>query len=365
MCTKRCDADGESCQALASGATCETCAGEAVCDRLCTGDADCAALGGSFACSAGRCREVITSVTGGGVRCPVDYTPIVGRPVNDCVEVAPDPVPAAWTVGCLPAGNYAQVVTRCYRRVADGTAWLVPAWGVIENSDEWAECTANQRAASLFGCNFAACEHPPPSSCSTAETCKQVGCGGFEFDESGCARPDCDGDEDCPGDQRCATVGCSFGSSCTAEPGGPCLCSGVLACIPRSHCTDVTQTGPRGDWVELQVTRTNYECGDDPRCSSWYRVAADGGVAAVRDGQPISSALSPADLGELRALIDGPELRAALRDGLDCGWEVQDADVVMRLTLSTGALERDVAGCVEPRDVESIFKQVDAIARRH
>ena len=45
--------------------------------------------------------------------------------------------------------------------------------------------------------DFAACVRPPPSICSREQTCKQLGCGGLEFEATGCARVECTDDTKC------------------------------------------------------------------------------------------------------------------------------------------------------------------------
>jgi len=70
LCTRAC-ADSDACSGLGGDATCEALptgasAGDIdrACDRLCTRDRDCNALGEAFACRDGRCRAPVASDSG-------------------------------------------------------------------------------------------------------------------------------------------------------------------------------------------------------------------------------------------------------------------------------------------------------------
>lgn len=77
---------------------------------------------------------------------PSRHTPIVGRPVNGCVEDIVSPVPPTWTVGCLPPGDFEAVTVRCHRRVEDGSVWLVSEWVEMQRPGEWEDCNDEQIA---------------------------------------------------------------------------------------------------------------------------------------------------------------------------------------------------------------------------
>jgi hypothetical protein len=64
-----------------------------------------------------------------------------------------------------------------------------------------------------------------------------------------------------------------------------------------------------------------------------------------RDESP-AGMLSEDDRATLAQIIDGPTLRAGLRDGFECGTPLDDSAVLLRLNLSGERLEGEVAPCV-------------------
>jgi len=63
-------------------------------------------------------------------------------------------------------------------------------------------------------------------------------------------------------------------------------------------------------------------------------------------------------LGSIRALIDGPEFRRDLRDGLQCDQPPTDISWQVKLELPTETLQRDATGCLTTGPDGNIARQV-------
>jgi hypothetical protein len=175
--------------------------------------------------------------------------------------------------------------------------------------------------------------------------CEQLDCGGFDYFEDGCARTRCEGDGDCAADERCTTNECGTTTGPCYTGSSGCECAfGPPVCLETHVCHPVTTVGPRGDWVRLQVQLGTGPCGQDD-CSSTWTFAPDGSVAFVKRGTPGSATLDSGRMSELEAIIDGRDLRPALRDGLTCGPPPTDVGVSVALVLTGETLSRDVTGC--------------------
>jgi len=90
----------------------------------------------------------------------------------------------------------------------------------------------------------------PTSSCGLEATCEALGCGRpwSDFDERGCLRPYCDGDDDCDADERClpeelvGEVGChsSIFEGCSPQCDG-CGCGASSDCRSVAFCQPVSE----------------------------------------------------------------------------------------------------------------------------
>src|SRR6185436_13147095 len=184
QCTKAC-ADDSACAAFPGDATCMTasCGSPSACDVACSADAECDALGAQFHCTSGRCRphEGGTGTGGSG---------------QGGGGSGSDAGPAG---GSENGGNGG--------RGAGGVAN-----GGSGNSGGTTPVDA--------GGGFAHCDNPPLSQCTITDTCKQLTCGGLEFDEQGCPRVACQDDSACPATERCTAVLCTSNASCQYDGTG-------------------------------------------------------------------------------------------------------------------------------------------------
>ncbi|HVU00643.1 MAG TPA: hypothetical protein VHE30_02795 [Polyangiaceae bacterium] len=213
--------------------------------------------------------------------------------------------------------------------------------------------------------DFDHCARKPPSVCTMQETCAELGCGGLEFESDGCMRAPCTDDGACGDAERCAATRCVNTSACTYQSGGECGCGGTAQCIAGAFCNPVAAVGKKGDFVSIEVQVGSGPCPPGNTCSSWWKITADGGLAAMKSGEPISSQISAGDLAEITYLVNGPELRNALEKGIACDQPPTDVGETIILTLSSGELQRDVTGCVFSGPSGNVFQQVDAIVKRY
>jgi len=68
--------------------------------------------------------------------------------------------------------------------------------------------------------------------------------------------------------------------------------------------------------------------------------------------------LSVVDLDLLHLIADGPELRAALRDGIACDPPVSDVFITFRLKFGTETLERLATGCATTGPSGNVFQRL-------
>jgi hypothetical protein len=218
--------------------------------------------------------------------------------------------------------------------------------GGAGNGGSGAGATGNAGAGGSGGDDFAECAQPPPSSCSRAETCAHLDCGGPEFDENGCARAACKADADCGADERCTDVMCITHGGCDTDMGS-CMCAFLADCGQGDFCNPVASAGPRGDWVTLEITKTSGPCPTAGACTSHWRVGPDGHVTGDDAGVTVDAKLDPFELMQMKYVANGVELRKGLRDGMSCFQDtVFDLSVSLKLTLSTGDYTKDVSGCI-------------------
>jgi hypothetical protein len=269
---------------------------------------------------------------------------------------------------CDNDGNL--VADRCRKRVSDGSLWFMGGRYLTEQQ-EWTECSAEDLPNGEVSCVFAGCQSPPASMCSVADTCALRGCDTPELDAQGCRRPACAADDECPSDERCMVVDCSNTSRCFVWPGGVCDCNETeVSCIRGKLCNSVETYGPRGEWLDLSISEQVGPCpfdssdgsdgGSTSDCRITWTLTPDGRVVTATGGEQTVKQALLSD-AELRYLVDGPELRKVLRDGIKC--EPGALDVFVRLELSTteGTLERDINGCLGG-PANNIFRRIwDAI----
>jgi hypothetical protein len=173
-----------------------------------------------------------------------------------------------------------------------------------------------------------------------------LGCGGLEFDDNACRRATCVDDGECPADQRCVAIQCASTGSCISAQSGDCSCSGPTICLMANACNPVGTVGPRGAWQRVEVLQGAGPCPEGQPCTWTWSVTPDGAVAANKNGTPSTAKLSEADLADLVAMIQGPELRPGLRDGFHCDLPPTDTSLSLRLVLEGTTLEHDVTGCL-------------------
>jgi hypothetical protein len=237
----------------------------------------------------------------------------------------------------------------------------------LADPSAWTACTPAQEEASQINCIYAGCERPPRTLCLTPSFCDAVGCGGAEFDENGCRRLPCASDAECGADERC-TLTVVQPMPCTPANGSACECAPTAPGIGNmgSFSNSVASVGQRGAWTQLEVQRVDgfSSCPTIPCASNW-RIGADGGVMASRQGQPVTSALSVEDLDRLRLIADGPELRTALRDGITCGPSSTETNITIRLEFGSETLERVATGCVTSGPTGNVFERLYKLVERY
>jgi hypothetical protein len=134
---------------------------------------------------------------------------------------------------------------------------------------------------------------------------------------------------------------------------------GVLVSLGAlSGCGQGSSTEQGGTLVGLTMTTGYYGCAD-AGCGVTYDVLLDGAVTVtdLRVGVGLADAkkVVRVDPEELAHLVDGPELRGVVRDGLDCG-TVTDVDVRIELRLSQATWSRELAACA--------YSETDNVVRR-
>jgi hypothetical protein len=317
VCTAACDEDAD-CTRFGTRARCMTncTTAERSCDLPCKSAPDCASLGSGFACTGGVCRPHVV--------------------IEDAsVEVHPD--------------------------------------GAPDTHPDASPATPREAGAKTDGGHgpFAMCNVPTSLNCSIADNCAYVTCGGVKYDGRSCPRAVCTADTDCKGTERCVSDGtCSSGVSCSYQ-NGVCSCADDDVCkLDAAYCNPIATVGPRGDWVSLTFSR-DLKC-NSLSCQRSWTVFADGALSITQF--PISDAgmvgntggphLSDADLRNLKVIVDGPSLRAALHDGLPCESEADSSGAyTASLRLSTMTVSGvDVSGCVPGDDV---FNDVYDILNRY
>jgi hypothetical protein len=357
LCTRSCD-DSDACSGLGDDVTCEapsTDAGgvDGVCDRLCTRDRDCDGLGANLACADGRCRAAATvdsGVPAPQARCPEGCVAVDGYaedPERGCVDRAQ---PGFVGCDCNPDAAFAH----CGRRTSDGTLWVFNAAEVGADSG-FAACTPEESDRVTNACDFAHCEVQPLSICTLEATCADRGCDNLEFDAQGCRRAPCTTDAECSDDERCVVLACVTSSWCTVANPGPdegCGCGGPPVCLRGAACNPVVTVGPAGAWRSIELVDVNPFCqarcggGECPECNDTRTVDASGAITIkpMGTGETRADMLSEEDRVTLSQVIDGPTLRAGLRDGFECE-PVADAVVGLRLELSAETLSQQIGGC--------------------
>src|SRR5262249_52826786 len=153
-------------------------------------------------------------------------------------------------------------------------------------------------------------------------------------------------DGDCAAEERCTSVRCTNTTTCAYDSKGDCMCGGPTICGTNSFCNPTSKVGQAGNWVTLTVNRGSGPCPPGEVCSSFRTVAADGTFTGRDSATPVSGSLDDLDLMELKHLVNGPDFRNALKDGIPCDQPPTDIGIDMKLELSTGTLEREVTGCV-------------------
>jgi hypothetical protein len=197
--------------------------------------------------------------------------------------------------------------------------------------------------------------------------CSVIDCGGPEYDQEACQRKPCTADTDCLADERCTLVTVQP-MPCAKNADSECECAPTEPGIGNmgSFCNSIASAGQRGAWTQLEV-QTIEGFGSCPTfpCASYWRIGADGGVMASRNGQPVTSMLSVEDLDRLRLIADGPELRTALRDGIACGPGSTEHNFTFRLVFGSETLEREATGCVVSGPAGNVFERLYNLVKEY
>jgi hypothetical protein len=215
--------------------------------------------------------------------------------------------------------------------------------------------TSNQ--ACRDGCEDSECA--TPGTCSLASACALADCGGLSVDESACIRPRCDGDDDCPVDQRCTALTIARRSACS-ESAGACRCTLGLDLLPLRLCTPVELAGPRGRFSRIVVQKQNL--GAD----SLWTIYPDAHIERVGPGEERATAqLSNVDRDLITDMVEGTALRTALVDPIPCADNVVDLYVMVGLVLDDRSFEKDVTGCVVDKQRTTAFPMLFELANRY
>lgn len=222
-------------------------------------------------------------------------------------------------------------------------------------------------AGTSSGSDFASCKTPPNSTCSKADTCAALGCPSLEYDENGCQRQECEKDDDCAADERCALNNCESPSACMIE-NGTCVCSGPDICGQRARCNPTTTTGPRGDWVSLDMAVVQSPCVGPTfdRCTKTWHVTPDGhltftdGSQGADGGTPVDTTLDTAQMYEVAGAVRGSDLRLAMLNGLPCASnQALDVSLKFSLGLSTRTMTSgEVGGCIGGDSVYALLYNI-------
>lgn len=358
VCSARCESTRE-CESLAENATCEAASdgagddGARLCDVRCGSDEDCSSLGETaFACSDGRCRPSPSASDAGQPEptCPAGCVAVYGYPLapeRGCVDRA-----GLAFLGC----DCSMIPTTgaCVRRTSDDTLWALGG-GQLDGAAGFAACTIEEYDRVTHACEFASCELPPLSLCTVEATCADRGCDNLQYDAQGCRRTPCETDADCAADDRCVGIACTDTTLCWPFADGSvetCGCGGPAPCIAGASCNPVTTVGPRGAWRTLALVDSNLICmagcmGECPECTGTRTVDASGSMQIRPMGttEVRTAMLSEEDRATLALIIDGPTLRAGLRDGLGCEQPGADSSTGLRLELPDVTLVQDITGC--------------------
>ena len=308
--------------------------------QYCKTQSECDSVAPGTRCDLGRC--VTPEVT------PVD---VQSACAPGCREVRGSPQDAArgcfdrdtrLLVGCSCTPPPSLDGERCHKRVSDGSLWIFD--GTLTNDGDFTACEIQDLPTGAWSCDFAACEEPPQSTCTVAETCQTLRCDGQEFDARGCRRNTCTSESGCPSDERCVFLECVETAACSSTSGGSgCTCSSPAFCQPGRVCNSVAAYGPRGEWSALTVATELPGCSEPP-CRHDWTVVRDGPIHG--SGPRIPGSL-PIPKDTLLKLVDGVEMRRALRDGITCNPRTSAATYTLELQTSEGTLTRDMTGCLE------------------
>lgn len=287
--------------------------------------------------------------------CGPNCTPAYGYPFIEaspaCVDVSKKEI-----LGCFCPGLPDLPYPICHIRKSDGSTWL-GEFTSFDDPNAFENCSG-PTFNNFRSCDFSSCETAPQSWCSREDTCKSLGCGSLEFDTNGCRRRDCTSDADCSATDRCVFEQCRSTSSCAYLGDGTCQCGGPDPCINARFCNPTADYGPGGQWTALEFTQASGPCPTPGGCTSTWRLTPDGNLAISKNGIPSTATVDAGQLQTIIGFIDGPELRRALRDGLQCDPPPTDVGWQLKLELSTQTLQQDATGCMTTGPSGNIAQQI-------
>ncbi len=304
-----------------------------------------------------KTAELYDDIEPENISCPPGCRLITAYPITDCVDYSTDLPEAERNVACdCGIGDPIAVTPQCHLRLSDNSAWLFGA-SMLANPDAWGECAEEQMLAVLTSCEFQDCERPPMSTCSRSDMCEVRDCGGLQIDDQGCMRASCESDGDCKDDERCIAIDCLDDSWCESDPNGRCQCFTTIdACVRGGVCNPVQTVGPRGEWERLEIIEGPVVfCPPEENCEERRTITPDGRIEFDKYGETGSTTVSEAHLAILERAIDGPELRVALRDGIECDEPLDGYGVRLYLELDSQTLERTIHDCAIAGPEGNIF----------
>jgi len=164
-------------------------------------------------------------------------------------------------------------------------------------------------------------------------------------------------------DPRWTQIGSEV-ATCAYAGDALCDCTGPLSCVSGRPCVPVALAGPRGQWFSLQVEERGRACDAGVDCQRVWTFEAEEVVRDFDRARDLPQAQWVLSF-VLDPIIEGPEFRLAMADGIECPEPPPGFAASVTLELSTGSLTRDVTGCVTGSRVNNVFSRIFDSLRAH
>ena len=160
---------------------------------------------------------------------------------------------------------------------------------------------------------------------------------------------------------------CTWGKECCCghcDPAYVCTCDGQFwACFNTDACldvvcgdaTDATDAADvagsdasidttLGAWTLFAISQGGF-CAPGTDCTSTWNLSPDGTLAMLKGGKTSSGKLSGSDMAAVKAVLDGADFLAKMKNGFACGMPPTDIGVSFHYALSGVQYDKDVTGC--------------------